>query len=173
METTRKLHPGQPFQPITLSRLDGDTYTFGDAGSWEALFIYRGKHCPRCREYLGKIQSHLEAFNSLGISVAAASGDSEIQARVTMDAVKPNFPLLFGLPESEMHRLGLYVSAPRSENETDHNFPEPALFVVNPDRELHIVDIANAPFVRPDLEALIDGIGFIMERRYPVRGTVR
>ncbi|MGO7078717.1 hypothetical protein ACCT03_33695 [Rhizobium johnstonii] len=39
METTRKLHPGQPFQPITLSRLDGDTHTFGGTGSWEALLF--------------------------------------------------------------------------------------------------------------------------------------
>jgi len=47
-------------------------------------------------------------------------------------------------------KLGLYISKPRSDKETDHNFAEPALFVVNEKNDIHIAEIANAPFVRPD-----------------------
>lgn len=56
------------------------------------------------------------------------------------------------------------------EKETDHPFPEPALFVVRPDGKLQIVNVANAPFVRPDLETLVGGLGFVIANDYPIRG---
>ena len=45
----------------------------------------------------------------------------------------------------------------RSHRETDRPFPEPALFVVNPQGNLHIVDYSNSPFARPDIRILIEG----------------
>ena len=71
----------------------------------------------------------------------------------------------------EMRRLGLYVSAPRSPQETDREFAEPAVFVINPEGRLQIIDISNAPFARPDLKALLKGLKFIQEKNYPVRST--
>lgn len=67
--------------------------------------------------------------------------------------------------------LGLYISAPRSPNETDRLFPEPGLFVVNPEGKAHIIDVSNAPFARPDLRGVLNGLKFIRERDYPIRGT--
>ena len=69
-----------------------------------------------------------------------------------------------------MRALGLYISEPRSTQETDHLFPEPALFVINPAGLLHFVDIANAPFLRPDLDRLIGGLGGVILKNYPIRG---
>ena len=51
-------------------------------------------------------------------------------------------------------------------------FPEPGLFVTNPDGNVQIVDISNAPFSRPELAGILRGIGIIQERDYPIRGTV-
>lgn len=45
----------------------------------------------------------------------------------------------------------------RSHRETDRPFPEPALFVVNPQGNLHIVDYSNSPFARPDIRILVEG----------------
>ncbi|MEM9497600.1 MAG: thioredoxin peroxidase, partial [Pseudomonadota bacterium] len=42
---------------------------------------------------------------------------------------------------------------------------------VNDQGNLHIVDISNAPFSRPDLEALAGGLEFIRANDYPIRGT--
>ena len=72
-------------------------------------------------------------------------------------------------------KLGLYISKPRSDKETDHNFAEPALFVVNEKNDIHIAEIANAPFVRPDLERLVSGLEFIRnpDNNYPIRGTFK
>lgn len=97
-------------------------------------------------------------------AIAAASADSEAQRRLTAEAAKRGFPLLYGMDEATMHGLGLYVSEPRSAAETDHRFPEPALFVVNPQGALHLVDVANAPFLRPHLDLLIGGLRFVIEK---------
>ena len=70
-----------------------------------------------------------------------------------------------------MQRLGLYISDPRSPEETDQPFAEPGLFVINPAGNLQIVDISNAPFSRPDLDGILGGLTFIQQKDYPIRGT--
>ena len=72
-----------------------------------------------------------------------------------------------------MQELGLYISIPRSEKETDHNFSEPGLFVVNQDGNIQVIDISNNPFVRPSLPEFVSGINWIRnpENNYPIRGT--
>jgi peroxiredoxin len=168
-----QLHPGSRFEPVTFKRLDGPDFTFGAPGAWQALFVIRGQHCPICKSYLAEIEQKREALAALGVSVAAVSADSEAQTRVTAAAAPVTFPMLYGMDEAMMRRLGLYVTEPRSAQETDHRFPEPALFVVNPEGVLHLIDIANAPFLRPDLDRLVRGLGFIIEKNYPIRGTVK
>jgi len=71
-----------------------------------------------------------------------------------------------------MRALGLYISTPRSAQETDYRFPELALLAVNPQSALHLMDIANAPFLRRNLDLLLRGLAFVIEKDYPVRGTV-
>lgn len=74
-----------------------------------------------------------------------------------------------------MHCSRHHISQPRSEQETDHNFAEPGLFVVNQDVKLHVVDISNNPFVRPELSKLVSGLKWIRnpDNNYPIRGTAR
>jgi hypothetical protein len=71
-----------------------------------------------------------------------------------------------------MRDLGLYLSEPRSPPETDRPFAEPGLFAINPDGRLQIIDISNAPFARPDLTAILNGLKVVQERQSPVRGTL-
>jgi hypothetical protein len=106
------------------------------------------------------------------VSVAAASADSEAQTRITAAAAKPGIPLLYGMDETATKALVLYVSESRSAEETDHRFPEPGLFVVNPEGALHLVDISNAPFVRPNLDRLVAGLQFVIGKNYPVRDSL-
>ena len=76
MNTTSKLHPGQPFAPVTFKQLGGGDVTFGAPGGWQALFVIRGQHCPICKSYLSEIEQRREALAALGVSVAAVSADS-------------------------------------------------------------------------------------------------
>ena len=94
----------------------------------------------------------------------AVSGDSKAQLDEHLDDLSITFPIAYGLSQDDMEKLGLYISKPRSDKETDHNFAEPALFVVNEKNDIHIAEIANAPFVRPDLEQLVSGLEFIRNR---------
>ena len=173
MDTTPKLHPGQRFDSQNFKRIDHEDYIFGGRGHWQALFVYRGSHCPLCKKYLIKLEGHRAEFKSLNVDIAAVSADTEAQTRHMIIATQPGFPMLYGMDVATMRRLGLYISQPRSAEETDHPFPEPGLLVVNAEGLLQIVDIANAPFVRPDLTELLEGIGFVKKSHYPIRGTLR
>ena len=82
------------------------------------------------------------------------------------------FPVAYGMTPDQMRALGLYVSHPRSDSETDRDFPEPALFVANPKGEAQMIDISNAPWARPDLARIAGGIAFIQKNDYPIRGTI-
>lgn len=70
-----------------------------------------------------------------------------------------------------MQKLGLYISDPRSEQETDHAFAESGLFVVNEQGTIQVIDLSNNPFVRPELTVLANGLAWIRnpENNHPVR----
>ena len=116
----------------------------------------------------------LEGFDAKGFP-PAVSGDSKAQLDEHLEELSITYPIAYGLSQEDMAKLGLYISTPRSEKETDHNFAEPALFVLNEKNEIHIAEIANAPFVRPDLEQLVSGLEFIRnpDNNYPIRGTYK
>lgn len=178
--TSRKLHPGDTFPNITAKTLEGTELTLGkplNGKDWQLVVVYRGKHCPLCTRYLNMIEAELDALNDIGVDVMAVSGDSEEQLRTHVTRsegrVEVTFPLAYGLTVEQMQTLGLYISHPRSEQETDHPFAEPGLFVVNEHGNLHVVDISNNPFVRPELDKLVSGLGWIRnpDNNYPIRGT--
>jgi hypothetical protein len=84
-----------------------------------------------------------------------------------------SFPLAYDLSIAQMQTLGLYISHPKSPEETDRPFAEPGIYVINEKGQVQVTDISNAPFARPDLATLIGGLGFIRnpENNYPIRGT--
>jgi hypothetical protein len=77
--------------------------------------------------------------------------------RAATEAKEITFKVAYGLPLSEQLKWGLFVSHPRNIRETDKEFPEPGLLLLNPDGELVIVDYSNSPFARPDLRILVEG----------------
>ena len=173
---TRKLHPGSEFPAIQVKRSDGEALTLGKPQGehdWQLVVVYRGKHCPICTKFLNKLESYRERFSAQGIDLVAVSADDEQQLTQHRESLEVNFPLAYGLTLEQMQSLGLFISTPRSEKETDHDFPEPAFFIVNGEGKIQIQEIANAPFVRPDLDTLIGGIEFIRkpDNDYPIRGT--
>ena len=175
---TEKLHAGATFP--TLNVLDDDAASIdigkpsGD-NDWQMVVVYRGRHCPLCTKFLNKLSAFRQRLLDIGVDIAAVSGDSKEQLDEHRDRLDVNFPLFHGLGVDQMQELGLYVSVPRSEQETDHNFAEPGLFVINSDGAVQVVDISNNPFARPDLEVLVSGLEWIRkpENNYPIRGTFR
>ncbi len=137
---------------------------------WTMLLVYRGKHCPRCKRFLNKLNSALPAWEKV-LDVVVVSSDTEEKALADQSEFGWDFDLCFGLTVPQMRSLGLYVSEPLSEAETTDLFAEPGAFGIRPDGTLMLVDISNGPAARPDLDELLDGMIFNIENDRPTRGT--
>ena len=169
---SKKLTAGGDLPAMTLAAVGGGKVTLGGKrDGWQAIFVYRGLHCPICKAYLGKVQAKLGEFSDLGTEVVAVSADPNEKAETFAKEAGVTFPVAYGLSVDQMRTLGLYISAPRSDAETDRPFAESALFIVNPEGKLQIVDISNAPFVRPELDWVLRGLK-LGQDGYPIRGTM-
>ena len=174
-----KLVAGEIFPAITVKKLNGsETTTLGSPGNgcdWQLIIIYRGVHCPVCTQYLTELNDYVAAFKDINVDVIAVSGDDEQKATKHMQEVKPLFDVAYGLTIDQMKTLGLYITDPRAQEKADQPYSEPAVFAINDSGLLQLIDISNAPFIRPALPVLCKGIQFIRdpERDYPIRGTYR
>ncbi|NQW00063.1 MAG: redoxin domain-containing protein [Rhodospirillales bacterium] len=168
------LKPGQPLPRITLDMVDGGDLELGLAtGQWQMLVVYRGRHCPRCKTYLSKLDRMQDAFAERGVRVVIASADPLVKAQADVAEFGWTLPCAYGLSEADMAALGLYISDPSSPQETDRRFAEPGLYVTNAEDQLHVVGLSNAASCRPDLDVVLDGIRGIQTKNLPVRGTVQ
>ncbi|WP_367105953.1 peroxiredoxin-like family protein [uncultured Psychrobacter sp.] len=175
LNNPQKLKAGSQFPDIQVQMLSGEMTTLGkpeNVHDWKLIVVYRGKHCPICTKYLNQLETVKGSFADAGVDILAISGDSKQQLQEHLKELEDiNFPMAYGLTVEQMNELGLYISDPRSEKETDHPFAEPGVFVINAKGEIQIIDISNAPFARPELEMLANGLSFIRENDYPIRGT--
>lgn len=171
MTTTTRISAGSPFPKMTWPLVGGSDFTLAGEMGWRLLVVYRGKHCPLCKKYLATLNGLLQEFEAAGIKVGAVSADPREKAEAEVKEEGWRFPVAYDMSLEQMRQLGLYISDPRSPQETDRPFAEPAVFAVNPDGKVHVVDISNAPFSRPDLASLLSGLKFIQEKDYPIRGT--
>ncbi|MEP2031468.1 MAG: redoxin domain-containing protein [Paracoccaceae bacterium] len=162
---------GEAVENISFKTLGGDTIHIGEPKDrWTMLFVYRGRHCPRCKRFLNKLNEILSEWTAI-MDVVVVSADSAQKARLDKEEFGWDFELACDLTEQQMRVLGLYVSDPLSEAETSGRFAEPGAFGIRPDGTLMLVDISNGPAARPDLEELLDGMKFNIENNRPVRGT--
>ena len=141
---------GSKIAELTLSHVDGTrTITLGTPTErWTILFIYRGRHCPRCKRFLNKLNAVLDDWTAQ-MDVVVASADTQDKARADLDEFGWSFDLCYGLTIPQMRALGLYVSKPLSEAETTEPFAAPGAFALRPDGTLMLVDISNGPAARP------------------------
>lgn len=168
----QKLQAGSEFPKLSLPKVGGGEVTIGNGGKWEMLVVYRGKHCPICSSYLKTLNGLLDQFREADTAVTAISGDPKDKAESEAQEEGWQFPVGYGLAPDQMRQLGLYISEPRSPQETYRLFPEPGLFVINPEGKTQIVDVSNALFARPELNAVLKGIKLIREKHYPIHGML-
>ena len=169
------LKPGQKVPdlelPLTidarfhLSRQEPEAFTM--------LVFYRGKHCPICKRYLEEIGGRLDDFVQRGINVFAISMDSKDRAMVVDSEWETHdLPLVYDLSEDQAREWGLYISQKREGSEEPDIFSEPGLFLIRPDGTLYFAQTQSAPFTRPPLDELLDGLDHIAKSDYPIRGTL-
>lgn len=173
---SEKFTAGDSFPDIKVQNAKQQLIELGkprEGFGWKLVVVYRGRHCPLCSRYLQQLESLKQQFYELGIDIVAVSGDSYQQLEEHLSRLSIDFPIAYGLSIGQMQQLTLYISHPRSEKETDHPFPEPAIFVVNSEGRVQLLDFSNGPFARPELKALLAGLAFIKDpaNDYPIRGT--
>ena len=169
---SKKIDAGSRMPEIALPKAGGGEVNLGGDGRWQGIVVYRGKHCPLCKPYLNGLGELRESLTALGAEVMAISADPLEKVQADIDEFGWEFDVGYDLNPDQMRDLGLYISNPRTDrDETDRPFAEPGLFVVQPDGNVHIIDISNAPFARADLTSLPGYLKYIIENDYPVRGT--
>jgi peroxiredoxin len=170
----KKLSSGSRLPEFILPLVSGGEVVLGkpqSEGNWQLVFIYRGLHCPLCNQYLKKLEGLKDKFLAAGVEVVALSGDPKEKAVTMVESNGLSFPVAFGLSIEQMQDLGLYISHPRSPEETDRPFPEPGMFAVNAEGKVQLIDISNTPFNRSNLDELPETVEWIRENDYPIRGT--
>ncbi len=171
-----KFKAGDEFPKFTLPKVGGAELTLGqplNGHDWQMVVVYRGKHCPLCTKYLTQLDELKHKFYDVGVDIVAVSADGETKASAHVNDMSLSFPVAYDLSIEQMQALGVYISHPRSPEETDKPFAEPGIFVVNDRGQVQVTDISNAPFARPELEPFAWGLGFIRDpaNSYPIRGT--
>ena len=163
---------GQPLPTISLPTVGGEQITLGQGGAsdWHLVVVYRGLHCPICKSYLTQLESLKSKFAAVNADVMAVSADPQEKAQSMVEKTGATFPVAYDLSLEQMQSLGLFISDPRP-GETDRAFAEPGLYAVNSEGVAQLIDVANAPFLRPSLEDLPDSLSFLKAKDYPVRGT--
>ena len=133
------------------------------------IVVYRGYHCPICKGYLGKLEAMLDRFESQGAAVIAVSMDPRDRAEKARDEWGlARLRIGYGMDLDTALAWGLWITKAIKDTEPDL-FPEPGLFWVRPDGRLYLIDVANMPFARPDLDLLAERVTRI--NAYPTRGT--
>lgn len=173
MPTPTALRPGDAFPSITWPTVAHGELDLAAQPGWRILIVYRGRHCPLCKTYFKALDSMLEEFAAAGISVAGLSADPLAKAQADVESEGWRFPIAYGLSLDEMRTLGLFISAPRSAQETDAPFAEPGMFVVNPSGQVQTMHIGNASYTRSDLKILLRGLKYTIDNGLPIRGTMR
>ena len=61
MGYSKKLKAGATFPVLEATKIDGTKVKLGQPqgeATWQAVFVYRGKHCPLCTKYLNEIETY-------------------------------------------------------------------------------------------------------------------
>ena len=167
------LRPGAVFPEFSWPQLGGGVMNPAGGSGWRILMVYRGRHCGICKRYFNALNGMLGDFAARQFSVFAVSADTREKAQADLDEGGWKFPLAYGLSVDDMRLLGLFISEPRSAEETDRPFAEPGMFAINPAGLLQTIHVGNASSTRTELQILLAGLGVTVDKGYPIRGTMR
>ena len=162
---------GDNMPEIIVPLIAGGTYKTGTNTGWEIIHVYRGAHCPLCRQFLTELNGSLDQLTEMDVNFVAISADSMEKAQAQALSEGWKFNVGYGLTPELMRILGVYITSPLPNEAVDHEFAEPAFFIVNPERKMHIISLTTAPIIRADVKSLIVGLKFTISNGIGPRGT--
>ena len=150
----------------------GELQIGGTRERCQLIVVYRGLHCPMCVDYFHSLSARKSEFDAIEIDIVGMSSDPRDRAETFVGKTGATFPVTYGLSLDQMRALGLYISAPKAQPETDRPFAEPGMFLVNRAGQIHSVDISSVPWSRPEPGALLRGLAHMQKVGSAIRGTV-
>ena len=95
MTDQTRLHPGDPFPPLTAALPGGRTLRLPDAlaGHFSVILFYRGSWCPYCNAQLRAFQRSVDRFAGLGVRLVALSVDDEATTKKLIAEHGLEFPV--------------------------------------------------------------------------------
>jgi len=165
------IKPRQQTPDLTVNLVNGTEWTLSkqQPENFTLVIVYRGLHCPVCKTYLETLQPKLSEFKELGVNVVAVSSDTKATAEETYEKWDiDDVPLGYEFSIEEAREWGLFIS--KGIKDEPETFIEPGLFVIRPNQELYCASLQTMPFARPELDAIIKAIKFVLDKDYPARG---
>jgi peroxiredoxin len=166
--------PRKPAPALSAKLTHGGTWSLGaeKPQAFDMIVVYRGLHCPVCKNYLGELEAKLPEFEKRGVNVIAMSTDSKERAdEAKAEWGLSNLKVGYDLPIETARSWDLFISSAIREGEPPQ-FSEPGLFLVKPDGSLFYTATSNAPWGRPPLDQMLRGIDVATERKMPARGEL-
>lgn len=166
--------PGDKAPTLKANALGGQAIDLAadQPENFSLIFFYRGVHCPICKAQLEELNGKLDGFAEIGVDVHVVSMDDEVRARKQkQDWAIGNLAVGYGLSEEAARAWGLFISEGAKEGEPAR-FSEPGVAVVRPDGTIYALMLQNVPFARPTIDGIRQGLTFIIQKNYPIRGTV-
>ncbi len=174
-----RLLPRTPAPDLRVPTVGGGEWDLSQRQAERFFMInfYRGLHCPICSKYLGELNRQADEFAKRGVDTLVVSTDNRERAEQTKhDWGLDKLTIGYGLNLEDARRWNLYISTSRGTTSTGveepHQFSEPGLFLLKPDRTLYFISIQSMPFARPNWRELLGALDFVIEKDYPARGEV-
>ncbi|MDX2313143.1 MAG: peroxiredoxin-like family protein [Gammaproteobacteria bacterium] len=162
---------------LDFATVDGDTWRLADQQpkNFTMIVVYRGLHCPICKNYLRDLDRMKGEFDARGVEVVVVSSDEKGRAEeAKRDWELENLTIGYGMSIEKAREWGLYISTGRGKTsagiEEPAIFNEPGLFLVRPDKTLYASNIVTMPFTRPRFKEVLGALDVIIEKDYPARG---
>jgi len=171
--TAPRLMPGAPVPDLSVPLAGGGTWTLSEQKpeTFTVVEVYRGYHCPRCKQQLLDIDHKVARYAERGCGVIAISTDPEDRAEKTVaEWGIHQLPIGYGMTLDQARAWGLYISEAFQEKET-RLFAEPGLFLIRPDMTLYSNVIHTTLFHCHHHADVLEAIDMIRARNYPPRGT--
>ena len=123
-----KLAAGSQIPDIYFSLINGNSIRLSEETSnWTLLIVYRGLHCPICKDYAAKFENKLSKLQNINTQLVLISADTKDKATKFAEELTLKSKIGYGLTIDQMRKLGLYLSEPRP-NEVDIYFLSPVCF---------------------------------------------
>lgn len=166
---------------LSVPLIDGETFSLLDRHpkNFTVLIFYRGAHCPLCVRYVKEIEENYQKALDAGFEIVLASMDTQEKATQfakdiaeSIGAPSLKVPIGYGLTEEQARNWGLYISNNKEGSNEPKVFSEPGLYVIRPDTTVVVAMVQSSPFTRPSIPELLQGLQYILDNNYPIRGSL-